>query len=40
MKCQDVFNMATIIQYGRHGLLLNTFFVEMAAVNQEKMNWW
>ena len=40
MKCQDVFNMATFIQYGRHGLLLNTFCIEMAAVSQEKMSWW
>ena len=28
--------MATVLQYGRHGLLLNTFCIKMAAVSQKK----
>ena len=38
MKCSDIFNMVTILQYGRHGLLLNTFCVKMAAVSQKKIS--
>ena len=28
--------MVTILQYGRHGLLINNFRVEMAAVSQKR----
>ena len=31
----NVFNMAIILQYGRHRLLLNAFYIEMAAVSQK-----
>ena len=28
--------MVTVLQYDRHGLLLNTFCIKMAAVQQKK----
>ena len=34
------FSLATILQYGRHGLLLNAFYIKMAAVSQIKKRWW
>ena len=28
--------MTIILQYGRHGLLLNAFYIKMAAISQKR----